>query len=944
MGERPVLQEDSIDLAMNRALAALAVVLLNMMGETSLPHVHFDFDDERPAIGVIYYFAWDPAKDERHLRLLKSSVDYVHIGMASTRDVKPDGTIDVTQNRCPPYWHPSPQWNWNASYAVRLVEEVGIPWVGGVQGLLEWGPPPWFPEAFPDEIEIGPAGYRPKNNVTSISRFAENAWAIQEGAIRAAITAFSDSPHLVGWNSGSEPDVFGWWDENNPHGTGFSDLTMREFRLWLAELFADEAPNMDANGDGVTLNWRCKTEFSSWDEVSATALVEHVELRSFHDRFLAKLTNDYVARTVEIFRQLDDEHLTVTRLLPPIYRSQRLYHSLSLLGIGDTLGFTGCPVRKSVDDPRRHGFDVSLVRRVDIAGTEHRAFLLHPPFPRPGTSFIIFQVDIPAAEEPMLRFFTGQAAPPGNRSDGIVFRVFVGTQKIFEYFHKDSGWQEHSVGLAPWQGQSVSLRFETDPGPARHFGSDWANWGEIHIQDTTRRHDLLALFNEAHVGRKLDDGSVKLIDTPKLVFDPHLNDFWFAVMAGHAKKTGKRIAPVETHPTVAVKSYSLWSLLHEVFRSLPFKPAEFTFFCYRANQQYAYENHDLAPYVKDLRRLRCLLALLNPYNQIQRQPRFALFLPDFLSRTKVPGKDPRGGNPSLRKMVSEIGMNVHPLNDIDLAPGYEGVVIVLGTHDRPIGEAVAQFLEGGYPGRILVLQCETPLRGMPSVSPKLLEFVRNARKSWLKGRVRSGDKRWDAYTQGNTRYVQALPPDGMDAIARAWLKEHDRNQSFGALHILRRSAQIGEEGLFLLEGCQGCSLKEGFVAYDLVRARPVQELDGPGLFRVFQAIGPRLVDSGLARIVQRTPASIGELRDPRTVVPTSDAWQVRIEAFDSEPDENWVVVHSEVPPAALMEGVPVEVARVAQDFYRISVPQSGILSIEFCAIQVTAPPTEQAGD
>lgn len=109
------------------------------------------------------------------------------------------------------------------------------------------------------------------------------------------------------------------------------------------------------------------------------------------------------------------------------------------------------------------------------------AFLLHPPW-RGGTgiAFQRFVFQLPAAKRIVLRGATAMgtdAAKPG-KSDGVTFRVRVGDRTLIDIHRADAAWQPFEFDLTPLAGQTVALRFETDPGPRSNSSFDFALWGD----------------------------------------------------------------------------------------------------------------------------------------------------------------------------------------------------------------------------------------------------------------------------------------------------------------------------------------------------------------------------------------------------------------------------------------------------------------------------------
>ena len=81
-----------------------------------------------------------------------------------------------------------------------------------------------------------------------------------------------------------------------------------------------------------------------------------------------------------------------------------------------------------------------------------------------------------------LTFDIGLWDGPGfEKSDGATFIVSVQEVKIFREHYNQRRWKHISLDLTSYQGQQVTLRFTTNPGPNGDPGWDWPNWGEPKI-------------------------------------------------------------------------------------------------------------------------------------------------------------------------------------------------------------------------------------------------------------------------------------------------------------------------------------------------------------------------------------------------------------------------------------------------------------------------------
>ena len=109
------------------------------------------------------------------------------------------------------------------------------------------------------------------------------------------------------------------------------------------------------------------------------------------------------------------------------------------------------------------------------------SFLLHPPW-RGGTGQTdqTFRLTLPRAAKITLAFAVAMRdgfVGPG-KSDGAAFRVFLNGLPLLDRLKTDSAWAVSEFDLTAQAGHTVTLRFETDPGPARNPSFDYALWGD----------------------------------------------------------------------------------------------------------------------------------------------------------------------------------------------------------------------------------------------------------------------------------------------------------------------------------------------------------------------------------------------------------------------------------------------------------------------------------
>lgn len=107
------------------------------------------------------------------------------------------------------------------------------------------------------------------------------------------------------------------------------------------------------------------------------------------------------------------------------------------------------------------------------------AFLLHCPW-RGGTgvAFQTFTFRLPRVKSAFLRGFTAMRPDIITQSDGVTFRIFIGGRKVLEEHRTDAEWKPFRIDLTPLMGQTVTIRFETDPGPRDNPSFDFSLWAE----------------------------------------------------------------------------------------------------------------------------------------------------------------------------------------------------------------------------------------------------------------------------------------------------------------------------------------------------------------------------------------------------------------------------------------------------------------------------------
>ncbi len=109
---------------------------------------------------------------------------------------------------------------------------------------------------------------------------------------------------------------------------------------------------------------------------------------------------------------------------------------------------------------------------------------MHPPWRRgAGESMCDFRLALPDTLKLALTFATAiRDSNPGEPlSDGVQFRVLVDTgrgfEPLFDRFSAAKTWESGRVDLSTFRGQTVTLRLQSGPGPARDTSVDQSFWG-----------------------------------------------------------------------------------------------------------------------------------------------------------------------------------------------------------------------------------------------------------------------------------------------------------------------------------------------------------------------------------------------------------------------------------------------------------------------------------
>ena len=130
--------------------------------------------------------------------------------------------------------------------------------------------------------------------------------------------------------------------------------------------------------------------------------------------------------------------------------------------------------------PRQKGATFQRVE-ASVSGVRKVSIDAHPPYRGIiGDTFGEWTLTLPDSSNIRLEFDIGLSDGSEN-SDGVTFIVSIQDDEIFREHYNQQRWKRINLDLTSYQGQNVTLRFTTNPGPNRNTGWDWAKWGEPKI-------------------------------------------------------------------------------------------------------------------------------------------------------------------------------------------------------------------------------------------------------------------------------------------------------------------------------------------------------------------------------------------------------------------------------------------------------------------------------
>ena len=118
-----------------------------------------------------------------------------------------------------------------------------------------------------------------------------------------------------------------------------------------------------------------------------------------------------------------------------------------------------------------------------LSGISKVAIRAQPPWQGIiGDTFGEWKLSLPNSPHIRLEFYIGLLDDSGfEKSDGATFIVSVQEKEIFREHYNQRRWKHIALDLTSYQGQHITLRFTTNPGPNGDPGWDWPRWGEPKI-------------------------------------------------------------------------------------------------------------------------------------------------------------------------------------------------------------------------------------------------------------------------------------------------------------------------------------------------------------------------------------------------------------------------------------------------------------------------------
>jgi uncharacterized protein (TIGR03437 family) len=142
-----------------------------------------------------------------------------------------------------------------------------------------------------------------------------------------------------------------------------------------------------------------------------------------------------------------------------------------------TVGFT----QNGQDQPIGDGTPIQISQPI-VGGVQREGIFENPPGPGAQT-FIDYAVPVPNAPSVVFSFSVG-IVDNSPRTAPVIFSVAIDGNVAWTLSANKGSWQDGSVNLTQWAGQTIHLRLLTDGGPT---GGDygWAFWSDLELDSLT---------------------------------------------------------------------------------------------------------------------------------------------------------------------------------------------------------------------------------------------------------------------------------------------------------------------------------------------------------------------------------------------------------------------------------------------------------------------------
>ncbi len=100
------------------------------------------------------------------------------------------------------------------------------------------------------------------------------------------------------------------------------------------------------------------------------------------------------------------------------------------------------------------------------------AIFQHPPVS--GYGEIKYKISLPELKEEQKLILTFGTIITGDTKDGVKFNIFVNTQELWSWIHKDMFLANHRTDISQWAGKTVELTLCVSA--IENTVSDWSNW------------------------------------------------------------------------------------------------------------------------------------------------------------------------------------------------------------------------------------------------------------------------------------------------------------------------------------------------------------------------------------------------------------------------------------------------------------------------------------